>query len=74
MIPNITIIPRYASDQNFVGKVVEGYLAPKIILSVKAAVAVREAQNILNNLGYKLVVYDGYRPQKAVNRFFEFFQ
>lgn len=35
------------------------------------ALALKEAQQIMRDLGYSLVVYDSYRPQKAVDSFME---
>ena len=39
-----------------------------------AAVALSNVQYELKGYGYSLVVYDAYRPQKAVNHFMRFIQ
>ena len=43
-------------------------------MTLQAAYALKQVERILNDMGYSLVVYDAYRPQKAVERFFEFIQ
>lgn len=68
-IPNITVDLRYYSDHNFVGQRINGYLAPKAILTGKAAKALKAVQQELNASGLGLKIYDAYRPQQAVNHF-----
>lgn len=60
---------RYAMHENFLGRPVDGYHRATIILSSSAAEALRGVQAELILLGYTLVVYDGYRPQRAVDDF-----
>ncbi len=60
---------RYATEQNFTGKRVPGYEKKRIICTQKAAEQLKKANSIFKQYGYKLVVYDGYRPQKAVDSF-----
>lgn len=67
--PTIKISPRYCSAENFLGKKVDGYKKPVIILTKQAASALKKVQEDIKKDGYCLVVYDGYRPQKAVNNF-----
>lgn len=67
--PTIIEISRYYENENFLGHKVVGYTQPHIISTKNAAVALKAAQAKLNAQGYKLVVYDGYRPQRAVNEF-----
>jgi len=38
-------------------------------MTVEAAQALARVHKKLNKDGYKIVVYDSYRPQKAVNNF-----
>lgn len=58
-----------ARSYNFVGRQVDGYNAPKCLLTAKTAEAIKEVQKVLNDMGFSLKVYDCYRPQKAVNHF-----
>lgn len=60
---------RYAGKDNFVGTRVEGYEAPRCLLSPPAATALAELQAELRPFGLGLVVYDCYRPQRAVDHF-----
>ena len=65
---------RYAGSQNFIGSPVEGYLMPAIVVSTALAEALGKAQNIFESHGYQVVVYDAYRPQKAVDHFLRWSQ
>ncbi|MCF6296137.1 MAG: M15 family metallopeptidase [Flavobacteriaceae bacterium] len=71
IIPNIKTELRYITTNNFVGKPIEGYLANKLILTKKAAVALKKVQDELESYGFFLKVYDAYRPQRAVNHFID---
>ena len=68
-IPNIELEMRYYGENNFVGKPIDGYLAPKAILTTKATLALTKVQKELNSFGLGLKVFDAYRPQKAVDHF-----
>lgn len=61
--------PRYSSKENFLGRVVPGYTSNRIICTKEAADKLKRVHSDLKKQGYKLVVYDGYRPQRAVNEF-----
>lgn len=67
--PTIIQNLRYYDDENFVGIKIEGYKSDKVILSREAAVKLATVQKELLADGYSLVIYDAYRPQKAVNHF-----
>ncbi len=69
VIPNAQLEIRYYSDDNFVGTVIDGYEAPKAILTVEAAQALKKAADTLYEQGYYIKVFDAYRPQNAVNHF-----
>lgn len=60
---------RYATSRNFTGSVVDGYDEPVCLLARPAAEALRRAQREALRGGYSLLVYDCYRPQRAVDRF-----
>ncbi|MCX4777018.1 M15 family metallopeptidase [Streptomyces sp. NBC_01264] len=60
---------RYATPRNFTGAVVDGYDEPVCLLARPAAEALRRAQREVLRRGYSLLVYDCYRPQRAVDRF-----
>ncbi|MEW2418335.1 M15 family metallopeptidase [Streptomyces sp. NPDC046866] len=67
--PSIAQDIRYAGEHNFTGGVVDGYEEPVCLLARPAAEALRRAQRVLLRRGYALLVYDCYRPQRAVDRF-----
>ena len=69
IIPSITEDIRYAGNHNFIGRPVDGYAAPRAVLTVEAAMALSAAAKAFTAKGYTLLVYDGYRPQRAVNHF-----
>lgn len=70
-IPNIQIELRYFSDNNFVGQRIDGYQKEVLILSKEATDALKLVQLELNKKGLGLKIYDGYRPQRAVNHFYK---
>ncbi|SFW46562.1 M15 family metallopeptidase [Amycolatopsis australiensis] len=67
--PSILQDIRYATDHNFVGRRIDGYLEPTCLLTRQAAEGLRKAQARLLRQGYTLKVYDCYRPQRAVDHF-----
>lgn len=69
--PSIIVSPRYHSGENFTGTQVRGYNKNVIVLHEKAAQALKKVQETVKKDGYSLVVYDGYRPQQAVDSFIE---
>ena len=60
---------RYATANNFVGAKVDGYGAARCLLSEPAARALAAVQADLAAGGLGLVVFDCYRPQRAVDHF-----
>lgn len=68
-IPGIITDVKYFSGDNFVGERIDGYEAPTILLTKKAAIALARVQKQLMNEGYGLKVFDGYRPKRAVEHF-----
>lgn len=69
IMPNATYDIRYASDNNFVGRVVDGYLAPKCFIHISAADKLVKANEALSELGLRFKIFDCYRPQKSVAHF-----
>lgn len=51
------------------GRPVAGYASKRIVCTTKAAQALARAQKDFQGKGYSLVVYDAYRPQRAVDEF-----
>ena len=71
MIPNLRTDLRYSSTNNFIGEPIKGYNRPKCILTKEAAEALKKVQGEFERLGFGLMVFDAYRPQRAVNQFVE---
>jgi zinc D-Ala-D-Ala dipeptidase len=65
---------RYAGAQNFTGRPVPGYGAAQCWLRAEAARALAKAQEEAHAAGFDLVVYDCYRPIRAVSAFFAWSQ
>lgn len=68
-VPDVILEIRYHSTFNFVGERVEGYEHPVAILTREAASALKQASDAAMALGYRLKVYDAFRPQRAVDHF-----
>ena len=67
--PEIETDIRYATNHNFVGQKIDGYLAPKCLLTNEAANALSKVQSELAKKSLSLKVYDCYRPARAVKHF-----
>lgn len=65
---------RYYTFHNFKGQPIRGYYANECILTIEAANALSKVQNELLSQGFTLKVYDCYRPQKAVDDFYNWSQ
>lgn len=66
---NIRTDIRYFGENNFVGRRIDGYRRPLALLTEEAAKAIKTASASLKEKGFGLVVFDAYRPQKAVDCF-----
>jgi D-alanyl-D-alanine dipeptidase len=69
VVPPVIIDMRYFTAHNFVGEKIDGYDAPRCILTRQAAQALFRVQNALQVFSLSLKIYDCYRPQRAVNHF-----
>lgn len=69
LMPNLRSDLRYYGSNNFVGKPIVGYNAPKCILTKQAAYALKKVQDELERIGFGLLIYDAYRPQSASDYF-----
>ena len=68
-VPGIIQEIRYYSTYNFVGDRIDGYEAPVALLSREAARALKAVAGEVNAQGYRLKVFDAYRPACAVRHF-----
>ena len=69
VVPDVILEIRYFSTYNFVGSRVDGYKAPTALLTKEAADSLRAVSDDLMSQGYRLKIYDAYRPQEAVSHF-----
>ena len=68
-VPDAILEIRYYSTYNFVGDRIDGYEEPTALLTKEAATALKEVSDDLVAKGYRLKIFDAYRPQKAVTNF-----
>ncbi len=68
-VPDAILEIRYYSTYNFVGDRIDGYLQPVALLTREAALALRQVSDEVSAMGYRLKIYDAYRPQMAVEHF-----
>jgi D-alanyl-D-alanine dipeptidase len=69
--PTVVQDIRYAGSHNFVGRPIRGYGAAECILSAPAANALATVQRALADKKLSLIVWDCYRPKRAVADFFQ---
>ena len=69
VVPTVREDIRYAGSHNFVGCPVEGYFSPRGVLKAEAAQALKRVADAFEAQGLYLLIYDAYRPQRAVNHF-----
>lgn len=68
-IPQIVQEIRYFSTYNFIGDRIDGYEEPCAILTKEAARALKSVSNEMLVMGYRLKIFDAYRPVCAVKHF-----
>ena len=68
-VPDAILEIRYYSTYNFVGDRIDGYEEPVALLTREAAEALRAVSDDLLRQGFRLKIFDAYRPQKAVSHF-----
>ena len=68
-VPDAILEIRYFGTYNFVGTHIDGYQEPTAFLTREAADSLQAVSKDVMALGYRLKIYDAYRPQKAVDHF-----
>lgn len=68
-VPSIVQEIRYYSTYNFIGERIDGYEQPCAIITKEAARALKAVSNEMNVKGYRLKIFDAYRPATAVKHF-----
>ena len=74
VVPDAILEIRYYSTYNFVGDRIDGYEEPCAMLTKEAALALKAVSDDLVAQGYRLKIYDAYRPQRAVTHFMNWAQ
>ena len=69
LVPGIIQEIRYYSTYNFIGDRINGYEEPCALITREAARALQSVSNEMNVAGYRLKVFDAYRPVRAVKHF-----
>nr|WP_268820162.1 M15 family metallopeptidase [Paraglaciecola sp. G1-23] len=69
VLPSASFDIRYATQNNFVGERVDGYIQPLCIISKIAAEALVAVNQDLAAKNMRLKIFDCYRPAKAVDHF-----
>lgn len=68
-VPHIVQEIRYYSTYNFIGDRIDGYEEPCALITIEAARALKSISNELMVQGYRMKVFDAYRPAAAVKHF-----
>lgn len=69
VVPDAILEIRYYSTYNFIGDRIPGYEQPVAILTKQAADSLKVVSDELLQQGYRLKIFDAYRPQCAVDYF-----
>ena len=69
VVPGLIVEARYAGAHNFVGRPIDGYEAPRCLLTAPAANALAAVARDVAQQGLVLKVFDCYRPTRAVANF-----
>ncbi|MBR4658556.1 MAG: M15 family metallopeptidase [Clostridia bacterium] len=68
-VPGVVQEIRYHSTFNFIGDRIDGYEEPCAIITLEAARALKAVAAEMNVMGYRLKIFDAYRPVCAVKQF-----
>jgi D-alanyl-D-alanine dipeptidase len=69
LVPGVRWDAKYATWDNFTGKPVDGYLVNRIVGTRALCEGLERARDHAASLGFGLLLWDGYRPQRAVDGF-----
>lgn len=69
IIPDAVLDIRYYTTFNFLGERVDGYEEPVALMTKEAASALKAVSDEAIEKGYRLKIFDAYRPQCAVDHF-----
>jgi zinc D-Ala-D-Ala dipeptidase len=69
LVPGIRWDAKYATWDNFTGRPVDGYRVNRIVGTAALCGALERARRAATAMGFGLLLWDGYRPQRAVDCF-----
>jgi len=69
VVPGLIVEARYAGSHNFVGRPIDGYAAPRCLLTMAAAQALAGVAQDVAKYGLVIKAFDCYRPVRAVANF-----
>lgn len=69
LVPGVRWDAKYATWDNFTGKPVDGYIVNRIVGTRALCAALKTARDVAASRGFGLLLWDGYRPQRAVDCF-----
>jgi D-alanyl-D-alanine dipeptidase len=69
LVPGVRWDAKYATWDNFTGRPVDGYLANRIVGTRSLCAALEKARRKAESLSFGLLLWDGYRPQRATDCF-----
>ena len=69
VVPDAILEIRYYGTYNFVGARIDGYLQPTALLTRQAADSLKAVSDDLVKQGYRIKIFDAYRPQRGVDHF-----
>ena len=69
VVSDVILEIRYFGTYNFVGTRIDGYEEPTALLTKQAADSLKAVSDDVKAQGYRLKIYDAYRPQKGVDHF-----
>ena len=69
VVPDVILEIRYYGTYNFVGTRIDGYERPTALLTRQAADSLKAVSDEVKAMGYRLKIYDAYRPQMGVDHF-----
>ena len=69
VVPDVIMEIRYYGTYNFVGARIDGYERPVALMTRQAANSLKAVSDEVMKMGYRLKIYDTYRPQRGVDHF-----
>ena len=69
VVPDAILEIRYFGTYNFIGTRIDGYQEPTALMTKESADSLKAVSDELIQQGYRIKIYDAYRPQCAVDHF-----